>query len=81
MPEADPHTWTYSGPFKIGDIAGANPAQIDIGTDASGVTSVRYELPMAGSIRVEDVNFGGSDFGPLALDGLTVHHLAIQFHP
>jgi len=30
---------------------------------------------------VENVNFGGSDFGPLALDGLTVHHLEIQFHP
>ena len=78
-------TWTYSGPFKIGDIAGANPAQIDIGTDASGVTSMRYELPMTGSIIVEKVNFGttgGADgFGPLVLDGLTVHHLALQFHP
>ena len=81
LPEADPKTWTYSGPFQIGNIAGGNPAQIDIGTDAAGVTSVRYELPMAGSIRVENVNFGGSDFGPLALDGLTVHHLEIQFHP
>ena len=79
--EGAPSSWTYSGPFKIGDIAGGNPAQIDIGTDASGVTSMRYELPMAGSIRVENVTFGGSDFGPLALDGLTVHHLAIQFHP
>ena len=78
-------TWTYSGPFKIGDIAGANPAQIDIGTDASGVTSMRFELPMTGSIIVEKVNFGttgGADgFGPLVLDGLTVHHLALQFHP
>ena len=80
--EGNPNDWTYSGPFKIGDIvAGANPAQLDVGTDASGVTSMRYELPMAGSIRVENVTFGGSDFGPLALDGLNVHHLALQFHP
>jgi hypothetical protein len=79
--EGAPSSWTYSGPFKIGDIAGGNPAQIDIGTDASGVTSMRYELPMAGSIRVENVTFGESDFGPLALDGLNVHHLALQFHP
>ena len=80
-PEDNPTTWTYSGPFKIGDIVGGNPAQIDIGTDASGVTSIRFELPMAGSVRVQDVNFGGTDFGALALDGLNVHHLAIQFHP
>ena len=79
--------WGFSGAFKIGDIAGANPAQIDIGTDASGVTSIRYELPMAGSIRMENVTFGVDgvgtpvNFGPLALDGLNVHRLAIQFHP
>ena len=82
-----PGSWTYSGPFKIGDIASANPAQIDIGTNASGVTSIRYNLPMAGSIRVENVTFGVDgggtpvNFGPLALDGLNVHRLAIQFHP
>ena len=82
-----PGSWTYSGPFKIGDIAGGNPAQIDIGTDASGVTSIRYKLPMEGSIRVENVTFGVDgvgtpvNFGPLALDGLNVHRLAIQFHP
>jgi hypothetical protein len=79
--EGDPSTWTYSGPFKIGDIAGGNPAQVDFGTDASGVTSIRLKLPMEGNIRVENVTFGGSNFGAMALDGLNVHHLAVQFHP
>lgn len=80
-PEADPTTWTYSGPFQIGDIAGGNPAQIDVGTDNAGVTSVRYELPMEGTLRVQNVNFGGTDFGALALDGIAVHRLEVQFHP
>ena len=78
----DTSTWTsYPGTFQIGDIAGGNPAQIDIGTDPSGVTNVQFKLPMSGSIRMTDVTFGGSDFGQLALDGLNVHRLAIQFHP
>lgn len=87
--DPDPTTppWGFSGPFKIGTIADG-PAQIDIGTSvSSGATMMQYNLPMEGSIRVEDVMFGTNvpgtpgDFGPLALDGIEVHHLTIQFHP
>lgn len=70
-----------SGPFKTGDIAGGNPAQIDIGTNAAGVTAVILELPMTGNIRVDNVTFGTKDLGPLALEGLNVHRLTIQFTP
>jgi hypothetical protein len=42
---------------------------------------MQLKLPMEGSLRVEDVKFGGSDFGPLALDGIEVHRLAIQINP
>jgi hypothetical protein len=79
----NPSTWTsYPGVFQIGDIAGGNPAQMNIGSTADGSsTAMQFQLPMAGSIRVGDVNFGGADFGPLALDGLNVHRLTIQFHP
>jgi len=81
-PEDPPNTWTYSGTFQIGNMAGSNPAQIDVGTDTTtGFTQIKLELPMTGSIRVEDVNFGGADFGPLALDGLNVHRLTIQINP
>jgi hypothetical protein len=85
-PEGNPNTWTYSGPFKIGDIAGANPAQIDIGTNSSGTTVLQYELPMTGSIRVEDVIFGTDagnpkHFGPMVLDNLNVQMLAIRINP
>jgi len=27
---------------------------------------------------VENVDFGGNQFGPCAIDGMTVHHLGIQ---
>jgi hypothetical protein len=85
--EGYPSTWTYSGPFKIGNADG--PAQVDIGTSTSpgGVTTLLLNLPMEGSIRVEDVIFGTDSgnnpvhFGPLALDGINVHHLAIQINP
>ena len=89
-PSPGPYTyqpWGFSGTFKIGDIADG-PAQIDIGTSvSSGTTMLQLKLPMEGSIRVEDVIFGTDvggnpvHFGPLALDGIEVHRLAIQLHP
>jgi hypothetical protein len=79
----DPTTWKPgSGSFQTGNMAGGNPAQIDVGTDTTtGVTEIKLALPMTGEIRVENVNFGGADFGPLALSGLDVHRLAIQINP
>jgi hypothetical protein len=75
-------TWTYPGTFQIGNFANGQPAQIDIGTNAtSGVTTIQFELPMTGSIAVTDVNFGGSDFGQLVLNDINVHRLTIQMHP
>ncbi len=63
-----------------GDIdAGNNPAKIDVGTDtATGVTSLVLSLPMQGSLRVENVTFGGNNFGPIAIDGIRVHRLSIE---
>jgi hypothetical protein len=37
-------------------------------------------LPMKGCIRVKDVSIGAQDFGPCAIDGITVHHLKLTFH-
>ena len=73
----DPTEWTYSGVFSIGDIDSGNPATLDIGTNAGGQTVMQLELPMSGSLRVENLNFGGNDFGPIAIDGLQVHRLAV----
>ena len=79
---SDPSTWTFSGKFKVGDLENSNPATIDVGTadngDGTTTTSVYYNLPMKGSIRVQDVNFGGNNFGPCAIDGINVHRLGIQ---
>jgi len=73
----NPSGWTSSGVFSIGDIDSGNPAAMDIGTDASGQTVIQLELPMSGSLRVEGLNFGNKNFGPLAIDGLQVHRLTV----
>lgn len=77
-----PSLWAYTGKFKFGDTANDNPATIDVGTadngDGTQTTSVFYNIPMKGSVRMESVNLGGTSFGPCALDGINVHRLGIQ---
>jgi hypothetical protein len=82
---ADPSTWSFTGTnnvFRIGNIDAGNPATMDVGTDpATGTSAVYLNLPMEGSIRVENVNFGGNNFGPIAIDGIKVHRLSLQIKP
>jgi hypothetical protein len=33
---------------------------------------------MQGSIRMENIHMGNSDFGPAAIDGINVHSLSIE---
>lgn len=81
--ELDPSQWGTSGTFKIGELdrAALNPAGFGLGTDANGVSYTELNLPMRGSFRVEDVNVGGSSFGPGAVDGINVHRLQLRFTP
>ena len=90
----NPSTWAFSGQFLIGDIIGcnipidnnpstpaaSNPATFNVLT-VNNTTSVYMNLPMEGTIRAADVNFGGTDFGPVAIDGITVHHLYMTINP
>ena len=82
---ADPTTWAFTGAnnvFRIGDIVGGNPAKFDVVTDTTTwATSLFLTLPMQGTLRVEDVKFGGNDFGPIAIDGINVHHLIVKISP
>ncbi len=94
---SDPSTWEFSGRFRIGDIYGgaidvddtegnddvSNPASMDM-TTIDGTTYVVLNLPMEGTIRTEEVNFDdvdGAAFGPVAIDGITAHHLFVIFNP
>ncbi len=71
----DPATWVFDGAFIVGDLAENNPATLDIVTIPDfDTTSLLINIPMSGSIRVQDVQFGGQDFGPSAIDGIRVHH-------
>jgi hypothetical protein len=76
----DPAAWVFTGAFKVGDIS-SDPATIDVGTDANDKTSMLLNLPMQGCLRIENVNFGGVDFGPCAIDGIKVHRLQVQITP
>jgi hypothetical protein len=83
------------GMFKIGDLFGdltpgserhSNPAQFDVGMVDDPVAGDAYlttliALPMSGSIRFEQADFGGTDFGPGAIDGITVHRLNLFLTP
>lgn len=90
----DPTAWDFSGYFKIGDLMGGNidvdddpdntevtnPASFDVLT-VDGTTYAVANLPLSGSLRVEDMSFGGSSFGPIAIDGITAHRLYVTFDP
>lgn len=77
----DPTAWVSSGKFQLGDMTGDNPVTCDVGTNAAGKTALLINMPMQGSLRVEGVSFGGSDFGPCAIDGIRVHHLNMLISP
>ena len=69
--------------FKIGSIGDTynTPATIDVATDSSNNTSLSLSLPMSGTVRVADVNFGGQDFGPIAIDNIQFHRLNVKISP
>ena len=87
---SNPSTWQFTGSFRVGDLFGGNipvdstnasvpnPATYDVGTTSDGYTSIYLNLPMKGTIRVADVQLGGQDFGPVAIDGIVAHHLYVK---
>lgn len=71
----DPDSWGFDGDFTIGNIE-EKPATFDVGTTSSGEQAVVLGLPMQGAIRVNEITFGNSSFGPCAIDGINVHRLS-----
>lgn len=81
----DPASWTTSGRFRIGNMLGGDPATLNVVTrepvPGEKRVSLDLSLPAKGTIRIENVAFGGENFGPVALDGLQVHRLQLEFLP
>jgi hypothetical protein len=78
LPE-NPADWSFDGAFSTGDINNNNPATLDIITlDSNNVTSILLNLPMQGTIRTENIHLGSQDFGPIAIDGINVHHMRVM---
>jgi len=76
---ADPSTWNPEGTFRIGDMSSGRPATLDVvGQGAGGPGHLSLNLPARGSIRVENIDFGSSQFGPCAIDGIRVHRLTVE---
>jgi hypothetical protein len=77
----DPSSWSSNGEFKIGNVNTSGtfaPATIDATTDGDGRSYVAFNLPMSGSIRLSNLSFGGTDFGPVAIDGIHIEKLTIE---
>jgi hypothetical protein len=83
-------TMELGGVFPNFDVSG-NPtgtpvttyAEVNVsgnylGAGANG-SALQLSLPMAGSTRVRDLNFGGRDMGPIAMDGLVFYRLLLTF--
>ena len=80
---ATPSTWEFGGVsnvFKIGSIGNVynTPASMDVATDAGGITTVNLSLPMSGTVRMENVQFGAQSFGPVAIDNIQFHRLNVK---
>lgn len=80
---ATPSTWEFGGTsnfFKIGSIGDVynTPASMDVATDAGGITTVNLSLPMSGTVRMENVQFGAQSFGPVAIDNIQFHRLNVK---
>lgn len=88
----DPSTWavdktpwggdlTETDQFRVGDLANNKPATVDFFTDSSTPGREGYialNLPMKGSMRVENITFGGSNFGSLIIEKMNVEKLYIE---
>lgn len=67
------------GEFRIGDISNNKPASLDITYNQARDSSyVAMNLPMEGSLRIDNITFGSTDFGAMTIDGLKAEKLYIE---
>lgn len=72
---------TETDQFRVGDLANNRPATIDFFTDSSTPGREAYialNLPMKGSVRVENITLGTNNFGSVFIDKLNVEKLYIE---
>jgi hypothetical protein len=81
-----PSTWVASGNLQLGLYHPANypaadyPVTIDVGT-SGGQTNLNLNLPLSGSIRVNDLIMDSThDLGPIAIDGVVMKMLNVRLY-
>lgn len=68
------------GPYNKGSITTTLYAAADVGT-LSGKTYLNLNLPMTGSIRVNDFRMDSTgSFGPIAVDGMTMRTVNVMLY-
>lgn len=79
-----PSTWASVGSFQIGgdssETGDGRFAQIELKKDGSALV-MDTSLPFQGSVRMEGVTFGGTNMGPVAIDGVQVYKMSVKFNP
>jgi len=71
-----PSSWSFSGNLLIGDLANNRPATLDFGSDGSS-NMLALNLPIKGSLGIESVQLGGTDFGPVLISGMDIKYLKL----
>jgi hypothetical protein len=69
--------WNSTGTFNIGNIQN-NPAKFNVYT-ANGTTRLALNVTGSGSVRFDNVFFGGRSVGPSAIDGIRLHFFAMRW--
>ena len=76
------------GLFAVGSMDPRNenggefePATFRAHQDDQGRPFMRMNMPMEGSIRIEEVEMGGHEIGPVRLEDMEIHHLEVDFIP
>ena len=71
------NNYAAEGEFQVGDLAHGKPATFDVGSDGTRAF-VAVNLPLQGSVRIDNITMGGTDFGAFTLDGIEAEKLYIE---
>lgn len=77
------NNFAADGEFKIGDLDSGKPATVDVTATVDANTGesrafIAVNLPMQGSLRIDNVTLGGTDFGALTVDNFEAEVMRIE---
>ena len=79
----DPDSWSAQGKFQTGAMDGegmSSFAKFNI-VEENDLQKLKLNLPMEGSLRIENIKTPDQDMGPIVLDGIKVHKMETKMVP